>query len=61
MSNVDGVESIDVFTPYRFRIGVAKLFTDRTVMSQVRENLVNYIKESQDDFDFPEEIGENTS
>ena len=61
MSNVDGIESIDVFTPYRFRIGIAKLFTDRTVMSQVRENLVNYIKESQDDFDFPEEIGENAS
>jgi len=60
MSSVDGVESIDVFTPYRFRIGIAKLFKDRTVMSQVRENLVNYIKEREDDFDFPEEIEENT-
>lgn len=60
MSSVDGVESIDVFTPYRFRIGIAKLFKDRTVMSQIRKNLVDYIEDNQGDFDFPEEIGENT-
>jgi len=59
MSNVEGVESIDVFTPYRFRIGIAKLFKDRTVMSQVRKNMVDYIQESQNDFDSSEEIGEN--
>jgi len=47
MSNVDGVESIDVFTPYRFRIGIAKLFKDRTVMAQVRKSMVDYIKENQ--------------
>jgi len=59
MSNVEGVESIDVFTPYRFRIGIAKLFKDRTVMSQERKNMVDYIQESQNDFDSSEEIGEN--
>jgi len=50
MSNVEGVESIDVFTPYRFRIGVAKLFKDRVVMSQVRQCMVEYIKENQNGY-----------
>ena len=61
MSNVEGVESVDVFTPYRFRIGIAKLFKDRTVMSQIRKNLVDYIEDNQGDFDSSEEIRENTS
>ena len=38
---VSGVESIDVLTPYRFRISVAKLFIDRDVMSEVREALLS--------------------
>jgi len=37
---VEGVETIDVLTPYRFRIGVAKLFVDRDVMSNVRKILL---------------------
>tara|TARA_R110000744_G_scaffold200354_1_gene319492 strand:- start:6904 stop:7350 length:447 start_codon:yes stop_codon:yes gene_type:complete len=37
---VSGVESIDVLTPYRFRISVAKLFIDRDVMSDVRKALL---------------------
>ena len=40
ISMVDGVETIDVLTPYRFRIGVAKLFVDRDVMSNVRKMLL---------------------
>ena len=46
ISNVEGVESIDVFTPYRFRIGIAKMFKDRMVMSQVRKKMVDYLKEN---------------
>ncbi len=37
---VEGVETIDVLTPYRFRIAVAKLFIDRNVMSDVRSCLL---------------------
>lgn len=37
---VAGVESIDVLTPYRFRISVGKLFIDRDVMSEVRKALL---------------------
>ena len=48
ISDVSGVESIDVFSPYRFRIGIARLFKDRIVMSQIRKNTVGYIKEIQD-------------
>jgi len=44
ISNVDGVESLNVFTPYRFRIGIATLFKDRTVMAQIRQQTINYIK-----------------
>jgi hypothetical protein len=36
-----GVETIDVLTPYRFRIAIAKLFRDRDVMHSVKQALVN--------------------
>ena len=36
-----GVETVDILTPYRFRMSVAKLFVDRDVMSSVREALLN--------------------
>ena len=41
ISMVDGVETIDVLTPYRFRIAVAKLFIDRNVMASVRNALLS--------------------
>ena len=41
IENVMGVETVDVMTPYRFRISVAKLFKDRDVMSLVRTTLIN--------------------
>jgi hypothetical protein len=45
ISYVDGVESVDVFSPYRFRIAIATLFKDRLVMSEIRENMVGYMRE----------------
>ena len=41
ISMVDGVETVDVLTPYRFRIAVAKLFIDRNVMVSVRNALLS--------------------
>ena len=38
---VAGVVTVDILTPYRFRMSVAKLFVDRDVMSSVREALLN--------------------
>jgi hypothetical protein len=39
----EGVETLDILTPYRFRIGVGKMFVDRTVMSSVRDKMVAYV------------------
>jgi hypothetical protein len=44
ISNCEGVESIDVLTPYRFRIAVGKLFKDNQVMSKVRRELLKETK-----------------
>jgi len=38
-----GIETLDIMTPYRFRIGIGKLFKDRTVMVNVREKMLQYI------------------
>lgn len=35
-----GVESFDVFSPYRFRISVAKAFDERSVLHQIEYSLV---------------------
>ena len=45
----EGVETLDILTPYRFRIGVGKMFVDRTVMSQVRDNMVEHVKSQKRD------------
>ena len=36
----DGVETVDIMTPYRFRLGIAKMFKDRDVMNGVKEALI---------------------
>ena len=41
IGQVSGVETVDILTPYRFRIAVAKLFVDREVMSDVRRVLLD--------------------
>jgi hypothetical protein len=41
-----GVESVDILTPYRFRIAIAKLFQDRDVMHEVRKTLLGAVNES---------------
>jgi len=35
----DGVEILDVFTRYRFRIAIGKLFEDKTVMKKINDNV----------------------
>jgi hypothetical protein len=47
ISKVEGVESLDIFTPYRFRIAVGKLFRDRDVMSNIKDVMVSYARKSQ--------------
>jgi len=40
IGSVGGIETMDILTPYRFRIAVAKLFVDREVMSKVKPEYV---------------------
>ena len=47
ISKVEGVESLDIFTPYRFRIAVGKLFRDRDVMSNIKDVMVSHARKSQ--------------
>jgi hypothetical protein len=40
---IEGVETIDVLTPYRFRISIGKLFKDRDVMVEIRKRLLELL------------------
>ena len=39
LEQVDGVETLDVFTRYRFRIGIGKCFDDSLVMDDINKTL----------------------
>lgn len=39
IENCEGVEILDVFTRYRFRIAIGKCFDDKEIMSQIKENI----------------------
>tara|TARA_R100000656_G_C3935115_1_gene125679 strand:- start:62 stop:514 length:453 start_codon:yes stop_codon:yes gene_type:complete len=43
----EGVETLDILTPYRFRIGVGKMFVDRNVMVTVRDKMIAYVGEKK--------------
>ena len=38
-----GIETLDILTPYRFRIAVGQMFVDRDVMTSVRDKMVQYV------------------
>jgi hypothetical protein len=40
IENTDGVETLDVFTRYRFRVGIGKVFEDREVMRLIEERTI---------------------
>jgi hypothetical protein len=39
IEKIDGVEILDVFTRYRFRIGVGKCFKDQNVMNDIQNSI----------------------
>lgn len=45
----EGVEILDPFTRYRFRIGVGKCFQDKEVMSGVNTAVYNYINSIEEE------------
>lgn len=42
----DGVETLNVFTKYRFRISVGKAFNDSIVMRNINNNVYKYLNRS---------------
>lgn len=43
IEETDGVETLNVFTKYRFRIAVGKAFNDSAVMREINNNVYFYI------------------
>jgi hypothetical protein len=44
IEDTEGVETLDVFTRYRFRIAIGKAFSDSEVMRKINSNISEYIK-----------------
>jgi hypothetical protein len=44
IENTDGVESLDVFTRYRFRIAIGKAFDDSFVMRNINDNVYGLLE-----------------
>lgn len=44
IETTDGVETLDIFTRYRFRISVGKAFTDSVVMNDIQASVYEYIE-----------------
>lgn len=43
---VDGVETLDVFSRYRFRIAVGKCFQNKEVMDEIEQKITSYIEKT---------------
>jgi hypothetical protein len=43
IENCKGVESIDILTPYRFRLGIGMMFEDREIMNGVKKALIDSV------------------
>lgn len=44
MENTDGVEILDIFTRYRFRVAIGKCFNDSDTMNNISSNICNFLK-----------------
>lgn len=44
IESVEGVETLDVFTRYRFRIGIGKAFTDSDVMRVINNQIYDFLE-----------------
>jgi hypothetical protein len=46
LETIEGVETLDIFTRYRFRIGVGKAFNDSQVMRNINDSIYEYLNAS---------------
>ena len=44
IEETNGVETLDIFTRYRFRISVGKAFDDSSVMRHINDNIYSYLE-----------------
>ena len=49
IGGVLGVETVDILTSYRFRVGIGKMFQDREVMDTIKKTLVAFLKSNGND------------
>jgi len=45
IENTEGIETFDIFTRYRFRVGIGKAFTDSTVMRDINHHIYQFFLE----------------
>jgi len=43
IEDIDGIETLDVFTRYRFRISVGKAFKDSIVLREINKSINSYL------------------
>lgn len=46
LEQCDGVEALDVFTRYRFRIAIGNAFSDSTVMRNINNKIYDYLHDT---------------
>jgi len=44
IQKTDGVETLDIFTRYRFRLGIGKIFDETLVKQNIWDNINDYFK-----------------
>jgi len=47
IEKVDGVEILDVFTRYRFRVGIGQVFKPGAVMNAINERMLTHLDETE--------------
>lgn len=50
IENTSGVETLNIFTKYRFRIGIGKAFSDSLVMREINKNVYDYLERMEDNY-----------
>lgn len=48
IDDIDGVETLNIFTKYRFRIAVGKAFNDSEVMREINKKVYEYLESEYD-------------
>jgi hypothetical protein len=49
IEDTDGVETLDIFTRYRFRVAIGKCFGASETMVRIQENICRYLDEQEPD------------